>query len=72
LRRLSGGTLRRAPIEYSADDHWAVVSQVMTASRNGEDLEMRVARFWRFGGPGQLVEHWEVVTDEAAWDAFWS
>ncbi|MFJ7217810.1 hypothetical protein [Amycolatopsis sp. NPDC098790] len=72
LRELSGGTLRRASIEYSADDHWAVVSQVMTASRNGKTLEMRVAGFWRFSGPEQLAEHWEAVTDEAAWDAFWN
>ena len=72
LRRLSGGTLRRASIEYSADDSWAVVSQLLTASRNGENLEMRVAGFWRFSGPEQLAEHWEAVTDEAAWDAFWN
>lgn len=74
LRHLSGGTLRRASIEYSADDHWAVVAQVMTATRNGRSLEMEVevAGFWRFRGPGQLAEHWEAVTDEAAWDAFWN
>lgn len=72
LRRLSGGTLRRASIEYSADDNWAVVAQVMTASRNGRQLEMEVAGFWRFRGPGELAEHWEAVTDEAAWDAFWN
>lgn len=72
LRHLSGGTLRRASIEYSADDHWAVVSQLMTASRNGQTLEMQVAGFWRFSGPGQLTEHWEAVSDESAWDAFWN
>jgi len=72
LRSLSGGTLRRTSIEYSADDDWAVVSQVMTATRGGKDLEMRVAGFWRFRGPGQLAEHWEAVADEAAWDDFWN
>ena len=35
LRRLSGGTLTRKSIEYAADDRWAVVPQVMTASRLG-------------------------------------
>ncbi|MFF5075556.1 hypothetical protein ACFY36_00770 [Actinoplanes sp. NPDC000266] len=24
------------------------------------------------GGPGRLAEHWEAVTEEAVWDAFWS
>lgn len=72
LRHLSGGTLRRLSIEYSADDNWAVVPQRMSATRNGRQLEMDVAGFWRFSGPGQLAEHWEAVADEAAWDAFWN
>jgi len=71
LRRLSGGTLRRVSIEYYADDNWAVVPQHMSASRNGQQLDMTVAGFWRFSGPGQLAEHWEAAPDEAAWDAFW-
>jgi hypothetical protein len=33
---------------------------------------MEVAGFWRFGGPQELVEHWEAVADPAAWDAFWN
>ncbi|AEM85855.1 nuclear transport factor 2 family protein [Streptomyces violaceusniger] len=72
LRQLSGGTLRRTSIEYCADDQWAVVEQTMTASRNGRDLEMKVAGFWRFSGPDQLAEHWEAVSDEATWEAFWN
>jgi hypothetical protein len=43
----------------------------MTASRNGRTLDMRVAGFWRFSGPGRLAEQWEAVPDESAWDAFW-
>jgi len=72
LRALSGGTLQRASVEYSADDHWAVVPQIMTASRNGRTLHMSVAGFWRFSGPNRLAEHWEAVSDEAAWDEFWT
>lgn len=72
LRQLSGGTLNRKAVEYYADDHWAVVPQVMTATRLGRSLEMEVAGFWRFAGPGQLAEHWEAVADEPAWDAFWT
>jgi hypothetical protein len=37
VRRLSGGALRRASIEYSADDNWAIVFQVMSASRDGQE-----------------------------------
>jgi uncharacterized protein len=72
LRALSGGTLRRASIEFWADDRWAVVPQTLTATRHGRTLEMEVAGFWRFGGPQELVEHWEAVADPAAWDAFWN
>jgi hypothetical protein len=72
LRRLAGGTLRRTSVEYAADDHWAIVEQTMTATRNGQDLNMKVAGFWRFGGPDQLAEHWEAVSDEATWDSFWN
>jgi hypothetical protein len=72
LRALSGGTLRRKSIEFYADDLWAVVPQVLTGTRNGETLEMEVAGFWRFSGPGQLAEHWEAVADTPAWDAFWN
>lgn len=71
LRTLSGGTLRRTSIEFYADDRWAVVPQVLTATRNRVNLEMAVAGFWRFSGPGRLAEHWEAVADTAAWDAFW-
>ena len=71
LRALSRGTLKRASVEYAADDNWAVVPQVMTASRNGRTLEMAVAGFWRISGPNRLAEHWEAVADEAAWDEFW-
>jgi hypothetical protein len=72
LRALSGGTLRRMSIEFYADDRWATVPQVLTATRNGQTLEMDVAGFWRFSGPGQLAEHWEAVSDTPAWDAFWN
>lgn len=71
LRALSGGTLQRKSIEYYADDLWAVVPQVLTATRNGRTLDMEVAGFWRFNGPGQLAEHWEAVADTPAWDEFW-
>jgi uncharacterized protein len=72
LRELAGGTLRRTSVEYAANDQWAIVGQTMTASRNGRTLEMDVAGFWRFRAPHQLAEHWEAVSDEAAWDTFWN
>ncbi|WP_374023488.1 hypothetical protein [Mycobacterium sp. HNNTM2301] len=71
LRQLSGETVRRKSIEFYADDVWGVVPQVITASRNGQDLEMHVCGFWRFSASGQLAEHWEACADTAAWDAFW-
>jgi hypothetical protein len=70
LRALCDGTLKRKSIEFYADDHWAVTPQVLTASRGGRDLEMAVTGFWRFSVVGQIAEHWEAVSDEAAWDAF--
>jgi hypothetical protein len=72
LTHLSDGSFRHEPLAFFADDLWAVVPQVMTATRKGRTLEMHVAGFWRFNGQGQLAEHWEAVADPPAWDAFWS
>lgn len=72
LRQLSGETVRRKSIEFYANDVWGVVPQVITASRNGEDLEMLVCGFWRFDASGKLAEHWEAVANTPAWDAFWT
>jgi SnoaL-like domain len=72
IYELSGGTLRQQPLGFFADALWGIVPQIQTASRDDRALEMQVAGFWRFSGPGQLVEHWEAVSDVSAWNAFWS
>jgi hypothetical protein len=71
LAQLSGGTAAITPVSIYADDTWAIVPSIMKASRNGRSLEMAVAGFWRFSGPGHPAEHWEIVSDQSAWDAFW-
>lgn len=71
LDRRCGDTLRATPLDFLVDDTWAVVPQVMTATRGGRTLDMPVAGFWRFSGPERLAEHWEAPSDIRAWNAFW-
>lgn len=39
-QQLSAGTVKQTPLALYADDTWALVPQVMTASRRGRALEM--------------------------------
>jgi hypothetical protein len=72
LDQLSAGTATVTPVSIYADDTWAIVPSIMKASCNGRSLDMAVAGFWRFSGPGRPAEHWEVVSDKSAWDGFWA
>jgi len=72
LWQRSGGTLEFRPIAFYADDLWGLVSQTMTATRNGRSLNICAAGIWRFSGPNRLAEHWECVSDSTEWNTFWS
>jgi ketosteroid isomerase-like protein len=52
-----------------ADDHWGLVPQLLVAERDGNRLVQRGFGVWRFQD-GAVAEHWGLVADQAAFDAF--
>jgi hypothetical protein len=73
IRRLSGDTMKVRPLTHIAlaNDDFGVVFSRATASRGALGLDQYVCGVWRFDH-GRIAEHWELVSDPHAWDAFWN
>lgn len=70
LTSLSGGSLsKQLPGTFLADDHWGLVPSLLTAQRGGERLAVQGFGLWRFR-EGAVAEHWGLVADQPAFDAF--
>lgn len=68
---LSGGTYRPEIHDVLANDEHTVALLHVTASRNGKTLDQNYALIFHIRD-GRITEAWEALTDEAAWDEFWS
>ena len=68
--RTAGDSLQQEPVGYYADDNWTMVSWIITVARGDRKLSMPAVGVWRLGDDGKLVEHWEILKDQQAWDAF--
>jgi hypothetical protein len=73
IRRLSGDTMKVRPLTRLAlaNDDFGVVFSRATAARGAHGLDQYVCGVWRFEH-GRIAEHWELVSDPHAWDAFWN
>lgn len=70
-QRLSGGTFEAKADWALADDTWGAIHSRVTAERDRRTLDVESLGMWRFAPDGTPVEHWELVSDPEAWDAFW-
>ncbi|MGH9186710.1 MAG: nuclear transport factor 2 family protein, partial [Acidimicrobiales bacterium] len=68
---LSGGTYSPEIHDILANDEHTVALLHVTARRNAKTLDQDYALVLHIRD-GQITEAWEVWTDEAAWDEFWS
>ena len=73
IRKLSGDTMKVLPLTRFAlaNDDFGVVFSRATASRGALTLDQYVCGVWRFEH-GRIAEHWELVSNPQAWDAFWN
>ncbi|MGQ0649289.1 MAG: nuclear transport factor 2 family protein [Gemmatimonadaceae bacterium] len=69
IMALSEGTFAVARQDTLASDTHGVNWDVATAQRDGASLTTPLALLARFRG-GQIVEAWDLVFDQAAWDTF--
>ncbi|GGD75115.1 nuclear transport factor 2 family protein [Croceicoccus mobilis] len=69
--RSQGAFALGAPVAVMADGAWATVVTPINGSRDGKAISMFGLGVWRFEGD-KLAEHWECVSDQQQWDAFWS
>lgn len=70
-RELTGDTFEVAVDWALADDTWGAIHSHVTAHRDGRTLDVESVGMWRFAADGTPVEHWELISDPEAWDAFW-
>lgn len=69
---LTGGTMRKQlPGVFLADDHWGLVPSRLLAQRGAATLDLQGFGLWRFED-GRVVEHWGLVSDQAAFDSFFA
>lgn len=71
MAELTDGNLKIEPQEYLADDTKTAALLRFTASRGDKRLEAMLCEVaeWR---DGKLVEAWAYLTDQYAFDEFWS
>lgn len=70
LRRDVADAVAHRAVGYYADDHWTMVSWIITLTRGERTLEMPAIGVWRLDEDRRLAEHWELLRDQRAWDAF--
>ncbi|HVL91389.1 MAG TPA: nuclear transport factor 2 family protein [Actinomycetota bacterium] len=67
---LTGGRLSVEPIDIlEGKDHLMSFTKV-TATREGDDLDVTMADAMRFGPDGRVVEYWTLSNDQNAVDQF--
>lgn len=70
IMRLTNGTLRKLQLDaFLANDEWGIVPFTLTAERDGQTLNVQAFGIWRFRD-GKIAEHWAMVADQRAFDAF--
>ena len=69
IMALSGGTFAVARQDTLASDEHGLNWDIATARREGVSLSTPLALLARFR-QGQIVEAWDLVFDQAAWDSF--
>ena len=63
-------SLKQEPVGFYADDNWTMVSWMITVTRGDRTLQMPAVGVWRLNDDTKLAEHWEIIKDQGAWDAF--
>lgn len=70
VAELTGGTFRARSLgPMLVNDEWGMVPVQVSAERDGKKMDMPAFGIWRFKD-GQVLEHWEMNYDQAAFDEF--
>jgi len=71
MQTLSDNTMKLQASNFMADEKWGIGVSRITALRDDKQLDTVGFGLWRFAD-GKLIDHWEFVSDQNAWDDFWS
>lgn len=71
LMQETGGTFSNEIHDMLANDEHGVALVETSATRNGNSIEDRAVQVFHMRN-GQITEFWNLATDQAAWDEFYS